>query len=311
MSKVSIVITTYKRPELVVGAITSCLEQTVLPYEILVGDDSPDTRTAEVVHELAAKAQVPIRYLHNVPSLKQARNVNRLFEEAAGDKIMLLHDDDLLLPESVETLSRVFEENPTVDMAYGRQYIISEQGEIDPVSSTAFNEDFYRTAEFEGSVLTAFEAGLGQQIPNNGYMLKAEIAKQLMWRTDIGDGCEYDFGIRLGLAGYRTYFVNKYVGIYRLSAQSISGSGGSDMARQAFKIMRDSVADTPRAQSIKNRRLYERAPIAITECVRHGEKKEALAIFFSKWYRSRILSLRGMKRMLNILFYPNLPKILR
>jgi glycosyltransferase involved in cell wall biosynthesis len=276
----------------------------MLPFEILIGDDSPDNRTADVINELARNATVPIRYFHNVPSLKQAKNVNMLFEKASGDKLMLLHDDDLLLPESVETLSSIFDAFPDVDMAYGRQYIISADGKIDPVSSISFNEDFYRTVEYEGSVLTPFEAGLSQQIPNNGYMVRSAIAKKLMWRTDIGDGCEYDFGFRFGLEGYKTYFVNKYLGMYRLSAQSMSGAGGSDAAYQAFKIMRECTVGTERAKRIRDRRLYERAPIAITECAIRGKKKEAMSIFLSQWYRSRIISLRGLKRLLSIVYYP-------
>lgn len=311
MSNVSIVITTYKRPVLVLDAIGSCINQTKLPYEILVGDDSPDNLTADAIATLANTSSVPIRYIHNVPSLKQSRNVNMLFKEATGDKIVLLHDDDLLLPESLETLAKVFEEHPSVSIAYGKQQIISENGEIDPVSSISFNEDFYRRAELEGSVLTPFEAGMSQQIPNNGYMIKTEVAQQLLWRTDIGDGCEYDFGFRLGVAGYKTYFVNKFLGMYRLSAQSISGAGGSDMAYQSFKIMRDCQTETVLARSIRERRLYERAPIAITECALRGYRKEALSIYFSKWYRSRILSLRGIKRIAYILFFPIFNKVVK
>jgi len=311
MSKISVVITTYKRPVLVIDAIKSCLNQTSLPYEILIGDDSPDNLTADAIANLHNDTTALIRYIHNVPSLKQSRNVNMLFNEAAGDKLVLLHDDDLLLPESLETLANVFEEHPSVCIAYGKQHIISENGEIDPVSSISFNEDFYRRAELEGSVMTPFEAGMSQQIPNNGYMIRTEVARQLMWRTDIGDGCEYDFGFRLGVAGYRTYFVNKFLGMYRLSSQSISGAGGSDMAYQSFRIMRDCQAETPLAQSVRSRRLYERAPIAITECAMRGYRKEALSIFFSKWYRSKILSPRGIKRMAYILFFPIFNKVVK
>lgn len=304
MSKVSIVITTYNRPMLVIEAIKSCLNQTVLPYEIVVGDDSNNHNTAESIDNLLNETSVIIRYIHNVPSLKQSRNVNMLFESALGDEIMLLHDDDFLLPESVETLSNIFRDNPSVDIAYGKQYIVSELGEINHESSISFNEDFYRTSEYEGSILTPFEAGLSQQIPNNGYMIRAEIAKKMLWRTDIGDGCEYDFGFRLGVAGYKTYFVDKYLGVYRLSAQSISGAGGSDMASQAYKIMLNCKAETLKAQNILEKRLYERAPIAITEYSLRGNRQEALAIYFSKWYRTRMITPRGIKRILHILFYP-------
>lgn len=301
VQQVSIVIPTYKRPIRVVEAIQSCLNQNLLPYEILVGDDSSDSLTEEIVRELAVSSQVPISYVHNAPSLGQVSNVNMLFSKAAGGSVMLLHDDDLLLPESLSTLTAILAENSKVSIAYGRQYIIDEQSEINPESSINFNKDFYRDAEFEGSVLTPLEAGLSQQIPNNGYLIRAEILKKISLRKEAGNGCDFDFGLQLGMAGYQTYFVNKYLGMYRLSAQAVTNSSGNDAAYQAFRLIRDCAAITPRAQSIRARRMYERAPIAITECITVGKRKEALAIYFSQWYRSRILSLGGIKRMLNIL----------
>ena len=300
--QVSIVIPTYKRPARVLEAIQSCLNQNTLPHEILIGDDSPDNRTELAVKQLIAESVIPIRYIHNVPSLGQVNNVNMLFSKAVGGSVMLLHDDDLLLPESLSTLTTILEERPEVSIAYGRQYIIDEKSEIDPESSITFNRDFYRDYEFEGSVLTPLEAGLSQQIPNNGYLIRAEILEKVKLRPEATNGCDFDFGLQLGLAGYRTYFINKYLGMYRLSAQAVSNSSNNDAAYQAFRLMRDCAVNTPRAQSIRARRMYERAPIAITECASAGKREEALAIYFSKWYRSRILSLGGIKRIIHILF---------
>jgi len=306
-NRVSIVIPTYKRPGRVLEAIASCLSQIHLPYEVLIGDDSPDEATAQAIASLAPVAGVSLRYMHNKPSLGQVSNVNNLFSQAQGELVMLLHDDDLLLPESLATLTGILNENPEVSLAYGRQYIIEDNGDINAESSISFNRDFYRDAEFEGTVLTPFEAGLGQQIPNNGYLLRAEVLQHIRLRPESGDGCDYDFGFQLGLAGYRPYFINKYLGMYRLSNQGVTTAGGhaggGDAGYQAYRLMRNCQIDTPRAQAIRNRRLYERAPIAITECVVRGKKKEALAIYFGRWYRSRMLSLGGIKRILYILFY--------
>ncbi|SOD91636.1 glycosyltransferase family 2 protein [Spirosoma fluviale] len=303
MTKVSILIPTYKRPDLLVEAVKSCLEQTYLPYELVIGDDSPDEVTAQVVEELKKESPVTIRYIHNKPSLKQARNINMLFNEAQGDKVMILHDDDLLMPESLETLVNVFERDPSVSVAFGKQYIITDTGEIDPESSITFNQDFYRIEKFEGTALTPFESALCQQFPNNGYLIKAEIIKKMQWNIDAGDACDYEFGYRLGLAGYKMYFVNKFLGKYRLSAESISHSRTSDCAYQAYHILSNSKPNSPFSEEVRAKRLYERAPIAITEAVNLGKRGKAVEILFSEWYRKRILSLQGIKRVLYILFY--------
>ncbi|MBJ6144328.1 glycosyltransferase family 2 protein [Hymenobacter sp. BT559] len=302
VTQVSIVIPTYKRPIRVIEAVRSCLNQILPPYEIVIGDDSPDTVTEEAINQIISTTSIPIRYIRNTPSLGQVNNVNNLFSNAKGGSIMLLHDDDLILPESLSTLTAILANDPTISIAYGRQYIINEQSEIDPVSSISFNKAFYRDAEFEGSILTPFEAGLSQQIPNNGYLIRAAVLEKVRLRSEANDGCDFDFGFQLGKAGYKTYFINKYLGMYRLSAQSISSSKTSDMASQAFRLIRDCAADTPRAKSIRAKRMLERAPIAITEYAIRGNRKDAFEIYFSKWYRGRIISLGGAKRFIQILF---------
>ncbi len=303
MSTTSIIITTYNRPDFLAEAIHSCLAQTRLPDELVIGDDSPGDESQLVVEAIQAIAPVPIRYIHNKPSLKQARNVNMLLEAATSDRILLLHDDDLLMPESLQILNDVFIAHPTTSVAYGKQYIIDKDGVIDQASSETFNRDFYREKQYEGAVLTPFEAGLSQQFPNNGYLIDATVARHIKWRYDIGNGCEYDFGYRIGLAGYELRFVDKFVGKYRLLPDSMSHSKTADQALQAFIIMRDGPVPSDMAAAIQQRRLTERAPIAITEAVNIGRRREAVSILFSPWYRSRILTPRGIKRVLYILFH--------
>lgn len=311
MLTTSIVITTYNRPVFLAQAIHSCLAQTKLPDELVIGDDSPGDESRLVVEEIAMHSPVKIRYIHNQPSLKQARNVNMLLEAATGDRIMLLHDDDLLMPESLQTLSDVFTAHPNTSVAYGKQYIIDKDGVIDMPSSETFNRDFYRENQYEGAVLTPFEAGLSQQFPNNGYLIDATVARHIKWRYDVGNGCEYDFSYRIGLAGYELRFIDKYVGKYRLLPDSMSHSKTADQALQAFIIMRDGPVPSAMAASIRERRLTERAPIAITEAVNVGRRQEAIAILFSPWYRGRILTPRGIKRVLYILLYGRMTRLNR
>src|SRR5690606_24280564 len=99
---ISICIPTCNRPDFLKQAVESCLNQTLLPYEILIGDDSPNNDSQSMVLELTKNRGVPIKIYHNIPSLRQAGNTNFLFNNVSGDKTVLLHDDDLLLPDSLQ-----------------------------------------------------------------------------------------------------------------------------------------------------------------------------------------------------------------
>lgn len=307
MIKVSILITTYKRPKLVIEAIKSCLEQSYKPYEIIIGDDSPDEFTEHAVKNLQESTEITIKYIHNIPSLGQAANVNMLFNQANGDKVMLLHDDDSLLPNALATLCNCFEMDPTISVVYGKQYIMTDDGTVSIERSEGYNNYYFRTKMYEGTKLTPLEACIGQQFPNNAYLLNSEIIKKIQFRThdshnDIGNGCEYDFGLRIGLAGYKMYFIDEYLAKYRVSDISMSKSKTDDAGYQAFQILKNINVSSQFAKEIKSRRLYDRAPIAITQAVNIGKKKVALSIYLSKWYYKRIFSIGGFKRILYIIF---------
>ncbi|MFD2826843.1 glycosyltransferase family 2 protein [Leeuwenhoekiella polynyae] len=302
MFKISILIPTFKRPVLVLEAIASCLDQTYLPFEIIISDDSPDDRTAQAVEELKRGTRISIIYLHNKPGLGQIGNTNRLFETALGDLILLLHDDDALLPIALDSLVKLFAADPDLDIAFGKQYIMTETGEVSLSRSEYFNTSYFRSAAYEGTVLTSLEAGMGQQFPNNGYLMKREIVEAIQFRAygfdaELGNGCEYDFGLRIGIAGYKMYFLNQYLVKYRVALNSMSSSLTDDSGYQSFRILRNFIADTRFGEAIRHQRLRERAPIAITQAVNTGRRKDAFTIFCSEWYRSKILTIPGLKRL--------------
>ncbi|WP_282179039.1 glycosyltransferase family 2 protein [Maribacter stanieri] len=308
--KISICIPTYKRPKLVIEAINSCLNQTYPPSEIIIGDDSPDNTTMIAVEKLKKKSAIPIKYLHNKPGLGQMANTNKLFDSISGDKVMLLHDDDQIVPDALESLINVFKNNPDVQITFGKQYIMTDDGEISLERSKIFNDSYFRIEKNDGSILTALESGVGQQFPNNGYLMDRHIVEKIKFRNygfgdDLGNGCEYDFGLRIGIEGYKMYFLNKFTAKYRVAENSMSQSKSDDSGYQSFRILKDFKVNTTFAEKIRQQRLYERAPIAITQAIHIGKRKEAFSIYFSRWYRKRILSIGGLKRFVYLFIGKN------
>lgn len=298
---VSIIITAYNRPKQLVEAVKSCIAQTYAPFEIIIGDDSQSEESVMAVKPLLNSTNIKIRHIHNKPSLRQANNMNMLFDEAKGEKTLLLHDDDLLLPEALATLCKVFSDQPHVEIAYGKQYIIDDNGIINKHASLTYNRDYFREKQYEGTVLTSLEAGMGQQLPNNGFMLNTSIIKNLKWRNDLGNGGEYEYGYRLGLQGYKMYYIDKYLSMYRVSKSSMMYTKKEDSALQAFLILEKAAPESAFGKDIRLRRLTERAPIAITQAINNHKKREAVRIMFGPWYRKRVLSPRGVKRILQLM----------
>jgi glycosyltransferase involved in cell wall biosynthesis len=293
---ISVCIPTFKRLALCLEAVQSCFEQKHRPMEIVIGDDSPTDQLREELERLPKMEGICIRYQWNSPSLGQAANMNSLIRRVQGERLLLLHDDDLLLPGALDNLSDCWKEYPELTVAYGKQYVISPNGVVDQTASEHLNADYFRDERWAGLQKSSCVAGILQQLPNDGYMIVSHAAKSIDWRPRaiVGNGCEYDFGLRLALQYEGFYFLNRYTAKYRVTTESMSKTGKDDAAMQSYLILRE--ADVPReAEWAKNFQLNRFAPGALGQFSKAGRRKEALHLYFSSHYPwKRRLRPRGL-----------------
>jgi glycosyltransferase involved in cell wall biosynthesis len=155
--KASVIIPTYKRPQLVMRVIESVLSQTYQNFEIVVVDDSPDNETEKTVNNFNEKR---IKYIHNQPGVKLktinylAKARNQGVRESSPDSkyIAFLDDDDFWFPEYLEKTIKKLEEKK--DLVFVRTYaeLRSQSGEKLPKVFGKLDE-FWRIAAGNGCVL--------------------------------------------------------------------------------------------------------------------------------------------------------------
>jgi hypothetical protein len=100
MIETSIVIPSYRRPELLARALSSCLGQRGVdfPFEIVVVDNDPAGSAEPVVAEIAVDALAPIRYVSEKrPGISHARNTG--VAAATGRYLVFLDDDEEPAPD--------------------------------------------------------------------------------------------------------------------------------------------------------------------------------------------------------------------
>ena len=90
---ITIAIPTYNRPELIVKSIESALNQSKMPYEILVHDNSENNKTELAISHFPKNL---LRYKRHSKNIGIAGNWNSLIEASSGDYIKFLNDDDIL-----------------------------------------------------------------------------------------------------------------------------------------------------------------------------------------------------------------------
>lgn len=296
--KVSVIIPTYHRPELLEETIRSVWAQTILPDEIIIGDDSKDDVTEKLINEqIIPKSPVPIHYYHHKPSLKEVKNVDFQYQHASGELILHLHDDDPIYPKCIELLKKPFENHPDIIASFGLQRVINFDGSL-AEGAEEVNKAFFRTKDREGRV-DGFIAGATSMFPNNGFMVKRSEVLKIGYSDNgrAGYATDFYFGFRLGQLKKRFYFVHEYTALCRLTPDSQSRTSVSDNAYRTVKILLEDCKPGEITTDIQ-KSIKERIPIAITFAALKKDRKTAFRWLFSKYYIDKLFTPRGIKRLL-------------
>lgn len=97
MPRVSVIIPSYNRAELVVETIKSVLAQSFEDLEIVLVDDGSTDDTREAVSKLSG----PVRYIYQ-ENMGRSRARNEGFKASTGEYVCFLDSDDLFIKEKLE-----------------------------------------------------------------------------------------------------------------------------------------------------------------------------------------------------------------
>jgi glycosyltransferase involved in cell wall biosynthesis len=109
MPKFSIVIPTSSRPDTLAGTLRTALNQTYTDLEIIVHESGTDPRTEAL---LAETGDQRVRYIGTASHLNMSENWERALGHATGEYVMLLGDDDGLLPSACAEVAGILAAHP-------------------------------------------------------------------------------------------------------------------------------------------------------------------------------------------------------
>jgi len=204
--RVSVIIPTYNRSELLQVAIESVLAQTYPHIEIIVVDDGSTDDTATVMAQYAGR----VTYLRQTNrGVAAARNTG--FRAASGQYLTFLDDDDLILPAKVERQVQVLSSRPKVGLVHCRYYYADGNG--DPLDKVGLLP--------EGEVLKDLLCG------NFIWMGAPLIRRRCLEQVGLFDegipsvSADWDLWLRIALAGYPFACVQEPLGAYRTQQDSM------------------------------------------------------------------------------------------
>jgi len=125
---VTIAIPTYNRASTFLPCtLASACAQMYPRLEILVSDNASNDATREIVR---AFRDPRIRYHRHASNIGSSNNMNFCVQQARGDYLVLLPDDDLLDPDFVESCANLAVENPLAGLIWTGTRVIDAAGRV-------------------------------------------------------------------------------------------------------------------------------------------------------------------------------------
>ena len=180
---ITVSVPTYRRPSLLLQCLHSVFQQNYRPLEIDVSDNSSTDEAEQLIAGLTPPEGITIRYWRNVPASNLVGNINKLFAEARGERLLVLHDDDALLPGAIEALDEAYRSSPDVICAYGIQECITPFGMISPKDTETHSKVGNRTSEYSGLHYDLLVRALWRQVPCDGFLIDTRAARQIGYRS--------------------------------------------------------------------------------------------------------------------------------
>jgi glycosyltransferase involved in cell wall biosynthesis len=134
----SICIPAYKNAHFVGRLLQSVANQSVLDYEIIVSDDSPDDSVEKLV---STYEELPgIRYFRNEPAAGTPANWNLAINKATGKWIKIMHDDDWFSNNDALLIFKTYaEKNLDYDFFYCAYNNVDENGKCQLIKNSWFD----------------------------------------------------------------------------------------------------------------------------------------------------------------------------
>lgn len=274
---VTVAIPTFSRVHYLKKAVGSALSQTYENIEVIIGDDGQSPLIKDWGEEIASR-EPKIRYQRNERNLGLAGNWNALADAARGEFIVIIGDDDRLLPDFVGRLVDAI--LPDKNVAFSNLHLIDSRDNR-MRAETDRHTRFYRRDVLRAGELVNAEAVVWQNsVPISAAMTKTSDVRRLRFKEDLNTP-EIELFIRLAQERGRFVFVSDHLCEYRVHPDSETSVGlrGERLAEYLLEI-----PVAPDVEPYKREFMASLLINSVSRCLRHGEWNRARRLLNSEYY---------------------------
>jgi glycosyltransferase involved in cell wall biosynthesis len=224
---VSIVVPSFNQGRFIAETVSSCLEQSYRPIEILVQDGGSTDDTVSVLRSLNAPA------LHWVsePDEGVVDAVNKGLRRARGEILSIQSSDDVFLDGALEAAVEAFSRDSTIGLVYGDVELIDEQSRV-------------IGADIQGPFDLAMYFGRMMYIPQPGSFFAYKALEAVGgWRRQFSYTADADFWFRIALR-FPVRKLNRVMARYRYHPLQRDRQRAF-ICRDWERMVRDLIANEP------------------------------------------------------------------
>ena len=206
----TVAIPTYKRVATLKDTISSALSQTFKNFNIIVVDNNPE-REDETELYMKSLNHEKIQYYKNAENLQMFGNWNRCALLSNADYFILIHDDDIMLPDFLSDCDRLLNETPDADVI-GFHCYTWRQKDIDeriPTIKYNYKDKFFywKPQKFIAPYIRTFT-------PTGVLLRKDKVIKIGGWENDSFPVLDLFFEVKVS-PYFNVYLYEKVEYIYR------------------------------------------------------------------------------------------------
>lgn len=164
--KVSIALCTYNGEKFLLEQLESFLRQTRLPDELVVCDDRSTDASIKLIEEFSNIASFPLRIHVNEKNLGSTKNFEKAISLCTGDVIFLSDQDDVWLPEKIQTIEAEFEQDNNLGMVFTNAELVDEG--LESLGHTLWDFSFPKDNQLRATNGKLFEVLLGHNVVTGG-----------------------------------------------------------------------------------------------------------------------------------------------
>lgn len=210
---VTILLASYNRLSLLKEAVASALEQTYENFEVIIVDDGSGAEVIEWLQQNENKYSV-LRVIygkHQGVAAARALGV----EEAAGEFVLILDSDDLLVPHVVQRIIQEFRRHPDTHLVHTQIRELRPNGQSVVQEYPIFTDpsDMLRTTLLKPRL----------PFKHSGTMFRRDTALKLgSYDCSLPCKVDIDFYLKFLRAGYCPRLVPEPLVVFRMHSNSIS-----------------------------------------------------------------------------------------